>query len=200
MEWNNGTIFRVYVNAGTKPDVDVKVDIAQQELNGKCFIGVENFVIKPLVEYATDPAVQNVLQDYWAKTSYFQLESYQLAPYIDFNSENSKTADQNTNESRNTQIFARLPLIASPTLGNSLLTTEATFACDRVLNKDSILYEMINNPYALSNGRLRFRILDQDGIPIPTQASPIGPTTTDVDFIKSFSFTLVVYKCGEQYN
>jgi len=197
MEWNNGTIFRVYVNAGTKADVDVKVDIAQQELNGKCFIGVENFVIKPRVAFGVTPnPTEEELQDYWAKTTYFQLESYQLAPYIDFNSENSKTDVENTNESRNTQIFARLPLIASPTLGNHELTTEATFACDRVLNKDSILYEMINNPYALSNGRLRFRILDQDGLPIPTST----PAGVEVDYIRSFSFTLVVYKCGEQYN
>ena len=54
MEWNNGTIFRVYVNIGDKApastdaavgvgsDVDIKVDLAQQELTGNCFIGVEN--------------------------------------------------------------------------------------------------------------------------------------------------------------
>ena len=194
MEWNNGTIFRIYINAGTDPVVDCKVDIGQQELNNNCFIGVENFVLKPNVSNA-DGAITNALQDYWAKTSYLQLESFQLAPYIDFNSQNAGTADQNRDESRNSTVFARLPLVASPTLGNQQQTTEATFALDRVLNKDSILYEMRNNPMALSNGRLRFRMLDQDGKLIQGTGALLG-----VDLIRSFSFTLVVYKASERYN
>ena len=63
MEWNNGTIFRVFVNIGDKtadtvdasvgvdPNVDVKVDVAQQELTGNVFIGIDNFVIKPRVSH-----------------------------------------------------------------------------------------------------------------------------------------------------
>ena len=199
MEWNDGTIFRIYINAGQDPVVDCKVDISQQELNNNCFIGVENFVLKPNV--GTDTAVPPTepvtvaLQNYWAKTTYLQLESFQLTPYIDFNSQNAGTFEENRDQSRNTQIFARLPLVASPTLGNALLTTEATFALDRVLNKDSILYEMRNNPHALSNGRLRFRMLDQDG----KLMSGVGDLS-GVNLINSFSFTLVVYKASERYN
>ena len=205
MEWNNGTIFRVYVNIGDKApastdaavgvgsDVDIKVDLAQQELTGNCFIGIENFVLKPRVSNANE-TTQDELQDYWAKTTYLQMESYQLAPYIDFSSQTNTAAgseQDNQNLSRSTQMFARVPLIAAPTLGNSQLTTEATFALDRVLNKDSILYEMRNNPFALSNGRLKFRLLDQDGIPIPG---------SDLNYILKLSFTLVIYKPDENYN
>ena len=188
MEWNNGTIFRVFINSGTDTTVDCKVDIAQQELNNDCFIGVENFVLKPDVS-------TNELQTYWSQIKYLQLESVQLAPYIDFTSQNisgildaAEANEFNRERSRNTSIFARLPLIASPTLGSGapLLTTEATFAGDRVLNKDSILYEMRNNPNALSNGRLRFRMLDEFG--------------GELQAIRAFAFTLVVYKPSNVYN
>ena len=189
MEWNNGTIFRVFINSGTDTTVDCKVDIAQQELNNDCFIGVENFVLKPDVS-------TNELQTYWSQIKYLQLESVQLTPYIDFTSQNlSQIAGDtqlaklfNQQKSQNTSIFARLPLIASPTLGSGapLLTTEATFAGDRVLNKDSILYEMRNNPNALSNGRLRFRMLDEFG--------------GELQAIRAFAFTLVVYKPSNVYN
>jgi len=118
-----------------------------------------------------------------------------LTPYIDFTSQNTGTIQENNDRSRNTTIFARLPLVASPTLGNAEKTTEATFALDRVLNKDSILYEMRNNPNALSNGRLRFRMLDQDGNLMKGTGDLLN-----VDLIKSFSFTLVVYKATERYN
>ena len=210
MDWNNGTIFRVFVNIGdtTATDVgvnnelDVQVDVAQQELTGNVFIGIENFVIKPRVAN-TDADVQAELQDYWAQTTYMQFESFQLAPYIDYTSQ-TRTApgslEFNQTNSRNTQIFARLPLIASPTLGNSLLTTEATFACDRVLNKDSILYEMRNNPFALSNGRLKFRLLDQSGQPIRNRTTTLGPgSEVDINFLRQLSFTLVIYKPDENY-
>jgi len=196
MEWNEGTIFRIYINAGTDPVVDCKVDIGQQDLNNTCYIGVENFVLKPNV--GADPLpnpTTAALQNYWAKTSYLQLESFQLTPYIDFTSQNTGTVQENNDRSRNTTIFARLPLVASPTLGNAEKTTEATFALDRVLNKDSILYEMRNNPNALSNGRLRFRMLDQDGNLMKGTGDLLN-----VDLIKSFSFTLVVYKATERYN
>jgi hypothetical protein len=179
MEWNNGTIFRVFINSGSQTTVDCKVDIAQQDLNNKVFIGIENYVLKPKVDTAA-------LQDYWSKTKYLQLDSIQLTPYIDFSSQNTGTVEENQNQSRNTSIFARLPLIATPTLGSASLTTEATFAADRVLNKDSVLYEMRNNPMALSNGRLRFRLLDEAG--------------TVVNDIVSFAFTLVVYKPDNTYN
>ena len=88
-----------------------------------------------------------------------------------------------------------VPLIASPTLGNANLTTEATFAGDRVLNKDSILYEMRNNPFALSNGRLKFRILDEYSEPLQTTFGTENKTA-----LLGLAFTLVIYKPNENYN
>ena len=201
MEWNNGTIFRCFISGDT-PTIDAKLDIGQQELNNKVFIGIENYVLKPTVEAVLengDPnlPVQNALQDFWARTSYIQLGSYQLPPYIDYTSQNAGPDAEKY--ARNTTIFGRLPLIASPTLGNSLKTTESTFASDRVLNKDSILYEMINNPHALSNGRFKFRLLDQAGKLIPDFVTT-GGVTTDVPYLKSLSFTLVIYKPDNKYN
>lgn len=190
MNWNNGTIFRAFVRSN-ESSVDAKLEIGQQELNNKVFIGVENMVLKPRVTDDDEPT-RDILQNYWSERSYIQLESYQLPPYIDYISNNIPTIDETDTEAqlrcRTTSIFARLPLIASPTLGNSELTTEATFALDRVLNKDSILYEMINNPNALSNGRLKFRILDEQGVIVPT------------GHINSLSFTLVIYKPDNKYN
>jgi hypothetical protein len=93
-----------------------------------------------------------------------------------------------------------LPLIASPTLGNALKTTESTFASDRVLNKDSILYEMINNPHALSNGRFKFRLLDQAGTLMPSTAVDFEGEVVPVKFIESLSFTLVMHKPDNKYN
>ena len=179
MEWNNGTIFRAFINSGPQREITCKLDIAQEELTNKVFIGVENFALRPDVSTGE-------LQDYWARTKYIQLESFQLTPYIDFTSQNNGQPLENANNSRNTNVFARLPLIASPTLGSQLLTTAATFAGDRVLNKDSILYEMRNNPNALSNGQLRFRIVDENG--------------NLVEDITSFAFTLVIYKPDNEYN
>ena len=202
MDWNNGTIFRAFIRSN-KTNVDAKLDIGQQELNNKVFIGVENMVLKPNVS-DDDENIQRFLQDYWSSTSYIQLESYQLPPYIDYTSNNialfQETDIDEKLRCRNTNIFARLPLIASPTLGSSELTTEATFALDRVLNKDSILYEMINNPQALSNGRLKFRILDEGGKPVPETAVNDTNEVVSIDYIDSFSFTLVIYKPDNKYN
>jgi len=202
MDWNNGTIFRAFIRSN-KTNVDAKLDIGQQELNNKVFIGVENMVLKPKVS-DPDPLITDVLQDFWSGASYIQLESYQLPPYIDYTSNNIETAGETETDSnlrcRNTSIFARLPLIASPTLGNSALTTEATFTLDRVLNKDSILYEMINNPHALSNGRFKFRLIDEGGNPIPERLFNSEGELVEVDFINSFSFTIVIYKPDNKYN
>jgi len=204
MDWNNGTIFRAFIRTD-KVIVDAKLDIGQQELNNKVFIGVENMVLKPNVS-DDDGVITNVLQNFWSTKSYIQLESYQLPPYIDYTSNNISINGESVVEEqqrcRNTSIFARLPLIASPTLGSAEpeLTTEATFTLDRVLNKDSILYEMINNPHALSNGRLKFRILDEQGRPLPERIFNSQSELVDVDFINSFSFTLVIYKPDNKYN
>lgn len=214
MDWNNGTIFRAFINIGdNRPvieinanrgvphEVDVKLDIAQQELTGTVFIGIENFVVKPRVASgnpANPTAEQVALQNYWANLRYLQLESFQLPPYIDYTSQEFTGPGfeaESQNASRNTQIFARLPLIATPSLGNANLTTQATFASDRVLNKDSILYEMRNNPFALSNGRLRFRILDEYNQPLRRTFGAL-----DLTAILALSFTLVIYKPNDTYN
>ena len=170
MEWNNGTIFRAFINSGTQTTVDCKLDIAQQDLNNKVFIGIENFVLKP--DLSTAPLIA-----YWDLVKYIQLESIQLTPYIDYTCQNAGTTIENQNNSRNTSIFARMPLIP---------LNDNTFGIDRVLAKGSILYEMRNNPNALSNGRLRFNILDETG--------------ALVQDILSFAFTLVVYKPDNNYN
>jgi hypothetical protein len=78
--------------------------------------------------------------------------------------------------------------VATPTLGDSSLTTQAQFAVDRVLNKDSILYEMINNPSALSSGNLNIRVLDV-----------LGQSILE-DYILGIAFTLVIYKPSNKYN
>jgi hypothetical protein len=201
MDWNNGTIFRAFIRTD-KVNVDAKLDIGQQELNNKVFIGVENMVLKPNVS-DNDPEVTEFLQDFWSTTSYIQLESFQLPPYIDYTSNNIASSGSTVDNSlrcRNTSIFARFPLIASPTLGDFQRTTEATFALDRVLNKDSILYEMINNPHALSNGRFKFRILSEEGLPLPQTFTTDTGTVVPVRLINSFSFTLVIYKPDNKYN
>lgn len=182
MDWNNGTIFRVFVNSGTQSVIDCKVDIAQQDLNNTVFIGIENWFLRP------DPT----RSEFWFEMDYVQMESVQLTPYIDYSSQISEDADIlepgfNDRNSRNTSIFARLPMIRSPGAihdGNEV----AMFAGDRVLNKDSILYEMRNNPNALANGRLRIRLLDEYGTQIPDGN------------IEAFSFTLVIYKPSNNYN
>jgi len=176
MEWNNGTIFRVFINSGDQTTIDCKVDIAQQDLNNDVFIGIENWVLKPAIETAGQQII-------WAARKYVQLESVQLTPYIDYTSQNAGTDEFNRNNSRNTSIFARLPIL----LGNATdIASLTTFGNDRVLNKDSILYEMRNNPNALANGRLRINLLDED-----------GNALTD---ILSFACTLVIYKPSNNYN
>jgi hypothetical protein len=152
MEWNNGTIFRVYVTSNDESIINAKVDISQMELNNKVYIGIQNFMLHP--DVSTDEK-----KDYWSNSTYIQLQSLNLPPFIDF-STYLNPLNFNTG---NTRIFSRLPLIAVPCLGDSQITTPARFGLDRVLNKDSILYEMINNPSALSSGNFNIRILDQDG-------------------------------------
>jgi hypothetical protein len=176
MEWNNGTIFRIYVSSFDKTIINTKVDISQMQLNNKCYIGVENYMLRPKVDTAEQ-------QDFWSFNTYIQLQSLNLPPFIDYSSYD----DPANNNGGNTRIFARLPLIAVPTLGDALATTQATFGYDRVLNKDSILYEMINNPNALS-GNFNVRILDDEGYIVPD------------DYILSFFFTLVIYKPSNKYN
>lgn len=217
MEWNNGTVFRVFINSDGSTNIDAKVDIAQQELNNNCFIGVENFVIKPRIDGGDNTLVPGqlpilgprtiALQNFWAKAKYIILSAVQLPPYIDFTSQNTGTTEENSNNSRNTYAFARLPLIPTPTMGNAQLTTESTYAGDRILNKDSILYDMRNNPFALSNGRLSIQVTDETGEPllasrlVENPLTPFVPAFGPLDtLLDSVAFTLVIYKASERYN
>ena len=176
MDWNNGTIFRVYVVANTaaiiNSTISTTVNIDQQLLNGKVFMGVENMVLKPVIAPAG-------LLAYWEALSYIQLSSINLPPYIDYSSFPDAIA-----RSENTKIFARIPI----TRVSTALATEIRFGYIQLLNKDSLIYEMLNNSNALSTGKLNIRLLDTTGIPIPD------------GYINSIIFTLVIYKPNDGYS
>ena len=180
MDWNNGTIFRVYVVAFNTNIINstftTTVNIDQQLLNGKVFMGIENLILEPVVNTP-------VTNDYWATSPLIQLSSINLPPYIDYSS-----YPDFVNTSENTKIFARIPLILTPTLPFTGGTTEARFVFNQLLNKDSIIYEMINNQNALSNGKLTIRILDAGGAAIPN------------GYINGLYFTLVIYKPNDNYS
>jgi hypothetical protein len=181
MDWNNGTIFRVYILTSISEIINstftTTVNIDQQILNGKVFMGVENFILEPVVN--TNPT-----RDYWATLPLIQLSSINLPPYIDYS---SYPAPLN---SENTKIFARIPLLLTPTLTNSATpaVNEVRFVFNQLLNKDSIIYEMLNNQNALSNGKLTIRVLDVIGGPIPN------------GYINNICFSLVIYKPNDRYS
>jgi hypothetical protein len=58
------------------------------------------------------------------------------------------------------------------------------------LTKDGILYEMTNNPHALSNGRLRIQLVDDNNRPWNLTTYPIY----------NLAFTVVIYKPRNTYN
>ena len=181
MEWNNGTVFRVYV-AALGADivngvVNCKLNINQQLLNGKVFIGVENMVLSPSVADANK-------KDYWTDTPVLQMSSINLPPYIDY----SSFSPSIVKESGNTSVFFRTALTIIDTYVHSGNDKELRFGFNQVFNKDSILYEMINNQNALATGNFYIKILDTFGDAIPN---------TYIDFI---SFTLVIYKPNNKYN
>jgi len=176
MEWNNGTIFRVYI-AGSEPTLTCKVNISQQELNNKVYMGVENFILRPNTATAQR-------RDFWSDSSFIQLQSFNLPPYIDYS---SYTNAFNTNTG-NSSIFSRLPLIVVPSVEDSAGVIPVIYGLDRVYDKSALLYEMINNPNCLSNGTLKIRVLDQDGIIIP------------IGYIDAIYFTIVIYKPSEKYS
>jgi hypothetical protein len=154
------------------------VNIDQQLLNGKVFMGVENFILEPVI---TPPAAR----DYWATLPLIQLSSINLPPYIDYSSYPAFFKN-----SQNTKIFARIPLLLTPTLGNSgsPVVNEVRFVFNQLLNKDSIIYEMLNNQNALSNGKLTIKILDVGGDAVPN------------GYINNLYFTLVIYKPNDRYS
>lgn len=197
-EWNNGTIYRIFVSktesyAGS-PYIDIPVDIAQSELTGKVFIGIENFVLdRNLGSSLTNFHGQNQAHiNFWAAMQYLLLRSYNLPADIDY----STYAD--TNEGSNSRIFARLPLKTEylPKEGQ-LHPMIPRVTGDYSLNKDGILYEMTNNPLAISNGRLRVELLNTAGSPFTWEDAP---GADDIVPIKNFAFTLVIYKPRNSYN
>ena len=106
MDWNNGTIFRVYIIASSADIINstftTTVNIDQQLLNGKVFMGVENLILEPVVNTAPT-------RDYWATLPLIQLSSINLPPYIDYSSYPAFFK-----KSENTKIFARIPLLLTP--------------------------------------------------------------------------------------
>ena len=183
MDWNNGTIFRLYVVVNQASIINstftTTVNIDQQLLNGKVFMGIENLILKPVVNTAPK-------QDFWAVMPLLQLSSINLPPYIDYSSFPNAIA-----RSENTKIFARIPITIIQTIPNSILpvgVSETRFGFSQLLNKDSIIYEMINNPNAVSNGKMTFRVLDSSGNGIPD------------GYISFLYFTLVIYKHSDNYS
>lgn len=199
-DWNNGTIYRIFVQRSIFPTsniIDVPVDIAQSELTGKVFIGVENFCLDRRLAAIPDPPSDYQLSDFgsqtdalienWARVQYIQLQSINLPPDIDF------TAAEDTNTGRNTQIFARIPLHTTykdKETGGSKHPMIPRVAGSFSLNKDGILYEMTNNPNALSNGRLRIQLVDNDNGPWDMVNYPFY----------NLQFTIVIYKPRNTYN
>jgi hypothetical protein len=182
MNWNNGTIFRVYVVASTNDiknsTFNTKVNINQQLLNNKVVMGIENLVLYPSLD--TDNK-----KNYWANVAMIQLASLNLPSYIDYT---SVSEDIPGGMAGNTSVFGRIPLILASSLPTVTNNVVPRFIYNHTFNKDSIMYEMLNNPNALANGNLNIKILDETGNNIPN------------DFILSLSFTLVVYKPDNKYN
>lgn len=173
--FNNGTIFRIFCNTD-KNNANFKCNIETEELNGRVFIGIENYVLIPSVDTGAK-------QDYWATRSYMQFASNSFPPFIDL------STDTVTNTENYNLIFSRVPLIASPTLGDQSEVTRATYALDRLFNKNSAsFYEMRNNVGALSRGEIKIRFLDQEFNEIPD------------DYIDTLSFSLIIYKPRNKYN
>jgi hypothetical protein len=180
MHYNNGTIFRIYI-ATTATEIingvfNAKVNINQQLLNGKVYIGVENLVLT--ANLSTDEK-----KDYWASMPLIQLSSINLPPYIDFSS-----VPEIFGTTGNTPNFCRFPLVILPTIENTANVSETRFGFNNVFNKDSILYEMLNNQNALANGNLNIKILDVYGNVIPD------------NYISDLAFTIVIYKPNNKYN
>ena len=198
---NNGTIYRIFVKLGDTVDakdvtsniIDVPVDIAQSELTGKVFIGVENYCLdrriiktdvaggRPLTRFDNQ---DDTLIEQWASVQYLQLQSINLPPDIEF------TAVEKSQTGQNTQMFARIPLQTM----YGRITANKFYMFPRSaetfpLTKYGILYEMTNNPHALSNGRLRIQLLDDN-----------GPWDLTKYPIYNLAFTIVIYKPRNTYN
>ena len=195
-EWNDGTIYRIHVHLDQingQNSFSIPVDIAQSKLTGKVLMGIEMLhVFRDLnntynLDQATNQADDQLIakQKYHCVRPLYFFESFSLPPDIDFST--------SATSGRNTQVFARVP-VPFKFLSNGDQTGgdgakgfyENTGTYHQVLNKDGILYEMTNNPNAISNGQLHFRIVDYAGQPFTN--------------VVHMDFTIVIYKPRNTYN
>ena len=117
-------------------------------------------------------------QDYWATRSYVQFSSPSFPPFIDASCDVTSATPEKYD-----LVFDRVPLIATPNVGDSFASTRSTYAIDRVYTKDSASFsQMRNNPNSLSGGAITIRLLDESNEVIPDA------------YLDKLTFTLIVYK------
>jgi hypothetical protein len=113
------------------------------------------------------------------------LASVHLPPDIDF------TTNEITGQGSTTQVFARLPLeIHHQQKSGGDFVIDPRTSHHFPLNKDGILYEMTNNPNAISNGRMRIYLQKANNSSWDMTNTPIY----------NLSFTIVIYKPRNTYN
>jgi len=172
---NQGTIFRIFctTNQGT---TQFPINCDTEETSGRCCVGIESMVLIP--EVSTDAE-----QNYWASRSYIQFSSPSFPPFIDVTSNVLSDPPQKYD-----LVFNRVPLIATPNVGNSQQSTRSTYAIDRLYTQDSASFsQMRNNPNSLGSGSVTIRLLDQNNDLIPDE------------LINTMSFTLMIYKPRAKY-
>jgi len=124
-----------------------------------------------------------VSQDYWSSRTYVQFSSPSFPPFIDATSDATQTPSQKFD-----LVFDRIPLIATPNLGDATAFTQATYAIDRIYTEDSVSFsQMRNNPNSLGTGEIVIRLLDQNNEIIPDE------------LIAKLTFTLLIWKPRPNY-
>lgn len=172
---NQGTIFRIFCTTD-KGTTTFPINVDTEETSGRCCVGVESMVLIPQVS-------TNDQQDYWAERSYIQFSSPSFPPFIDVTSNALSDPPQKYD-----LVFNRVPLIATPNVGNSQLSTRSTYAIDRLYTQDSASFsQMRNNSNSLGTGSVTIRLLDQNNDVIPDE------------LINEISFTLMIYKPRPKY-
>jgi hypothetical protein len=172
---NQGTIFRVFCNTDTA-ETTFPINVDTEETSGRCCVAIENMVLIPQV-------ADGVSQDYWASRSYVQFSSPSFPPFIDVTSDATTTPSQKYD-----LVFDRVPLIATPNVGNAQQSTRSTYAIDRIYTTDSASFsQMRNNPNSLGSGSVVIRLLDENNEPVPD------------NLITKLTFTLMVYKPRSKY-
>lgn len=167
---HEGTIFRVFCNTDSASSI-FPINVDTEETTGRCGVGIESMVLIPDVS-------DGARQDYWATRSYVQFSSPSFPPFIDSTSDITSATPNKYD-----LVFDRVPLIATPNLGNSQESTRATYAIDRIYTKDSASFsQMRNNPNALGSGAVPIRIIDENNEIIPD------------NYITKLSFVLMIYK------